>query len=244
VSPRDDLHLDPELIGLLALGESPATPDELAAPQRHLALCGQCSSEVDELAAVTRQVRQVSGGAEPMVAPPAHVWGAVVAEVDAQATPSTDVVVLAARRRVSWVATAAAACVGLLVGGGAMYLATSPQRATTPPAAVVASASLAPLPGSTASGNVEVVSTAAGPRVQVDVTGLAPVDGYYEVWLLDRNGQKLVALGALDGSARGSFAMPQGIAMTDYPVVDVSLQAPNGDPSHSHHSLVRGTLPT
>jgi hypothetical protein len=200
---------------------------------------------VEELAAVTRQVRTVSG-AELLVAPPAHVWEAIAAEVDGASATATsaDVVQLAPRRRISWVSTAAAACIGLVVGGGAMYAGTSGQRTTTPAPAVVASASLAPLPGSTATGNVQVVSTSTGPRVQVDVTGLAPVNGYYEVWLLDKDGKKLVALGALDGSARGSFAMPQGIAMTDYPVVDVSLQEPNGDPSHSHHSLVRGTLPT
>lgn len=241
MSPRDEQHLDPELIGLLALGENPGTPDELAATQRHLASCARCSAEVEELAAVTRQVRATTG-AERLVAPPAQVWEAVRAEVDGAA--SAEVVPIATRRRVSWVTTAAAACIGLLVGGGAVYAATAGQRATVPAPAVVASASLAPLPGSTASGNVQVVSTSSGPRVQVDVTGLAPVSGYYEVWLLDKDGKKLVALGALDGSARGSFAMPQGIAMTDYPVVDVSLQAPNGDPSHSHHSLVRGTLAT
>ena len=245
MSPRDEQHLDPELIGLLALGENPGTPDELATTQRHLASCARCSAEVEELAAVTRQVRQTTG-AERLVAPPALVWDAVVAEVDGapEGSASADVVLLAPRRRVSWLTTAAAACIGLVVGGGAMFAATSGQRSTAPAPAVVASASLAPLPGSSATGNVQVVSTSSGPRVQVDVTGLAPGNGYYEVWLLDKDGKKLVALGALDGSARGSFAMPQGIAMTDYPVVDVSLQAPNGDPSHSHHSLVRGTLPT
>jgi hypothetical protein len=242
VSPREHEHLDPELIGLLALGESPGSPDEVAATQHHLAACGACRSEVDELAAVVRQARQITP-ADALVAPPASVWDAIAAEVadPPEAAPVAEVVPLARRRRTSWVSVAAAACLGLVVGGGATYAATSSQR-TNAPSTVVAQASLAPLPGSDARGNVEVVSTSSGPRVVVDVTGLAKPEGYYEVWLLDAKGDKLVALGALDGSAKGSFAMPQGIAMTDYPVVDVSLQAPNGDPSHSHHSLVRGTL--
>ena len=50
MSPREDLHLDSELIALRALGERPGTPDENAAADRHLAGCGLCRSEVDELA--------------------------------------------------------------------------------------------------------------------------------------------------------------------------------------------------
>lgn len=248
MSPRDDLHLDPELIGLLALGENPGTPEQIATTRRHLSSCGQCSNEAEQLAAVARHARQITP-ADSLVAAPDHVWDAIAAQVAPSAAPAAlaEVAPLPPRRRASWVATAAAACVGLVVGAGATHLAASGQSAAAPgPAApaVVAAASLAPLPGSRAQGNVRVVSTAGGPRVVVDVTGLAPVDGYYEVWLLDRKGDKLVALGALDGSAMGSFAMPRGIAMADYPVVDVSLQSPNGDPSHSHHSLARATLPT
>ena len=36
--------------------------------------------------------------------------------------------------------------------------------------------------------------------------------------------------------------MPPGVSMTDFPVVDVSLEPSDGDPGHSHNSLVRGTL--
>lgn len=242
MSPRDDGHLDPELLALLALGETPGTPEETAEAQRHLARCGHCSSELDELSTVARRARQVTPS-DRLVEPPASVWAGIAAEL----SPSTPGMPAPRRatgaRRASWLSLAAAACVGLLVGGGAVYAATSSVRPAPAPS-VVATASLAPLPGSTAQGRVEVVSTSSGPRVVVDVSGLAKSDGYYEVWLLDRAGDKLVALGALDGSARGSFAMPQGIAMTDYPVVDVSLQPPDGNPQHSHHSLVRGTLQT
>ena len=125
-----------------------------------------------------------------------------------------------------------------------MYAATAGARTPVVAAAapVLAQASLAPLPGSSASGRVEVVQTSAGPQVQVDVSGLAPKDGYYEVWLLDKDGKKLVALGALNGASKGSFDMPSGISMNDYPVVDVSFEPPDGNPGHSHLSQVRGTL--
>jgi anti-sigma-K factor RskA len=106
----------------------------------------------------------------------------------------------------------------------------------------VASAELAPLSGSSARGMVQVVSTGSGDRVDVDVSGLAAADGFYEVWLLDKDGTKLIALGVLDGDSRGEFAMPPGVSMTDYPIVDVSLEPSDGNPGHSHDSLVRGSL--
>ena len=246
MSPRDDLHLDPELIALLALGETPGTPDEIAAARQHLTTCGHCSTEVDELSAIARQARMVTP-ADALVDPPPAVWDAIAAETGMAAAlaESDGSVVALPRRRTSWLQLGAAACVGLLVGGAAVLAATSGSRQPAPVAApsVLAAAALAPLEGSTARGNVEVVSTSSGPRVLVDVTGLAKPDGFYEVWLLDRKGDRLVALGALDGTSHGSFAMPPGVAMSDFPVVDVSLEPSDGNPGHSHNSLVRGTLP-
>jgi hypothetical protein len=241
VSPREDLHLDGEVIALLALGERPGTPEENAANDRHLASCGLCRSEVDELAAVARTARRTEGDGA-IVEPPAAVWDSIARELGTE-QPAAPVVALDQRRprRRSWVPMAAAACVGALVGGGVMYAATSTQRTTTP-TTVMAAASLEPLEGSTARGSVQVVSTSAGAKVAVDVSGLAKADGFYEVWLLDKEGKKLIALGVLDGSDKGEFAMPPGVSMTDFPVVDVSLEPSDGDPNHSHNSLVRGTL--
>jgi hypothetical protein len=134
-----------------------------------------------------------------------------------------------------------AACAGALVGGAAVYAATTTQRATSP-TTVVAAAALEPLGGSTARGTAQVVSSDDGARVAVDVSGLARPDGFYEVWLLDADGKRLIALGVLDGTDKGEFAMPPGVSMTDFPVVDVSLEPSDGDPGHSSNSLVRGTL--
>jgi anti-sigma-K factor RskA len=246
VSPRDTTprsgHLDPELLALLALGETPGTGDDFIGAQRHLETCAVCLADLAGLTAVAATARTVTPD-DALVEPPAAVWSAISAELEGPA-PSLPphVAPMTSRRRTSWVAVAAAACVGLVVGSGVMYAATSGQRATVAQT-VVAEASLAPLPGSQATGNVEVVSTASGAQVLVDVSGLAKPDGFYEVWLLDRKGEKLIALGVLDGSDKGTFAMPPGVAMSDYPVVDVSLEPSDGNPGHSHHSLVRGTLP-
>ena len=139
MSPRDDLHLDPELMALLALGETPGTPDEIAAARAHLAACGACAAEVDELAAIARQARQVTPADALVPAPPA-VWDAIAAETGMVAATAADATTLGdvvpmRRRRTSWLQLAAAACVGLIVGGGAVFAATSGSRAPAPVAA-------------------------------------------------------------------------------------------------------------
>ena len=243
MSPLEDLHIDGELIALLALGERPGTAEDNAAAERHLAACGRCRVEVDELGAVARTARLTENDGA-IVEPPPAVWDAIARELGTEQTAAA-VVSLDERRprRRMWLPVAAAACAGAVLGGVVMYAATTAQRATTP-TTVVAAASLEPLEGSTARGSVQVVSTSSGSRVAVDVTGLATPDGFYEVWLLDKEGTKLIALGVLDGTDKGEFAMPPGVSMTDFPVVDVSLEPSDGDPGHSHQSLVRGTLQT
>jgi len=252
VSPRDTAqrsgHLDPEVIALLALGEAPGTGDDFITAQRHLGSCTECRGEVESFSAVVAAARTVTSK-DALVPAPNSVWSRITDELEgpapslpATAQPTPVLAVPAPRRMLQWVTVAAAACVGLVVGSGVMYAATSSQRSTVAPT-IVAETALAPLAGSQATGNVEVVSTSTGAQVLVDVSGLAKPDGFYEVWLLDRKGEKLIALGVLDGSDKGTFAMPPGVSMSDYPVVDVSLEPSDGNPGHSHHSLVRGTLP-
>ena len=80
-------------------------------------------------------------------------------------------------------------------------------------------------------------------RRQVVVTVDAPVpEGTYrEVWLLAEDLSGLVSLGVLDG-AEGRFDLPDGLDLTQFPVVDVSEEHFDGDPAHSGDSVVRGPL--
>ncbi len=77
----------------------------------------------------------------------------------------------------------------------------------------------------------------------VDTAGLPPADGIYEVWLLDVETDRLVALGALDDSGKGWLTVPTGVDVADYPQVDISLEPADGDPTHSGNSVLRGDLP-
>jgi anti-sigma-K factor RskA len=243
VSSPDTLHLDPELVALLALGEDVADP----AARGHLAGCAQCRDEVDSYASVVASARHVAPD-DRLVDPPAEVWTRVQAELAADREPAPVADLATARRKrsgLSWVALAAAACLGAVVGGGVVHAvldtASAPVVAASPP--VLATASLAPLDGSTAHGSVEVVKSTNGPRVEVGVSGVEhPASGFYEVWLLDPATGHMVSLGELDENLRGDFTMPANVAMSQYHVVDVSWEPDDGNPAHSTNSLARGSL--
>ena len=92
-----------------------------------------------------------------------------------------------------------------------------------------------------ASGSAEVVRTDSGNRLVLDVSKLKPTPGhFYEVWLIDNDIKKMVSLGILDG-ATAEFAIPDGVDVSKYPIVDISVQQP-GDPKHSGDSLLRGVI--
>jgi hypothetical protein len=117
------------------------------------------------------------------------------------------------------------------------------------PATAVLAAPLTPVDGAPpASGAAEVVAATgddAVPSLRVTVSGLPAVPGYHGVWLIDADTGEMVALGVLPGSAgdaSGSFALPEGLDLSTYDLVDVSDEPLDGDPTHSGVSLLRGTL--
>nr|WP_206153914.1 anti-sigma factor [Cellulosimicrobium aquatile] len=163
------------------------------------------------------------------------------AEAPDSTTGTAVVVPLASRRRRVWVPVAAAAAAALVVGGVGGILWE--RREVEPPETTVASATLDPLPDwQGASGDARVEERPDGRR-QVVVTVDAPVpDGTYrEVWLLAEDLSGLVSLGVLDGT-EGRFDVPDGLDLAEFPVVDVSEEHFDGDPSHSGDSVVRGPL--
>lgn len=247
-------HLDPDAVALAALGE----PLD-AAPRAHLASCADCAREVASLAAAAAVAR--AGDAGELVPPPAAVWGRVRDELGLADDVVPDGTDLARgdgsavdrsagdgsgdpapesprrHRRGPWLAAAAA---GLVVGGVAGGLAVSaalrPDSET-----VVAEVRLEALPGWSASGDAQVEEDAQGRRTLVVRVTDADADGFREVWLLDAGATRLVSLGLLDGD-EGRFALPPGLDLAEFPVVDVSAEPFDGDPAHSGDSIVRGEL--
>jgi Anti-sigma-K factor rskA, C-terminal len=146
------------------------------------------------------------------------------------------------RRRLVSVA-AIAAMFGAVLGGAVVWAAVGRTPQQPRQEAVIAQAVLKPLsPTVTQPGEAQVLESADGLVVRVDARGLPPGTGFHEVWLLDADATKLVALGALPGGSVGTFTVPPGLDVADFPVVDISLEPYDGDPRHSHDSLLRGVL--
>ncbi|WP_101851653.1 anti-sigma factor [Kocuria flava] len=158
---------------------------------------------------------------------------------------SGGVVDLAARRRarrgVPWPLAAAAAAAALVVGGVSVWGAQRLDREPDP--TVLATAELEPLAGYTARGSAEVDERADGTRQLVVRTDPADVDGFKEVWLLAPDAQRMVSLGVMAGD-EAVFVLPENLDVERFPVVDVSDEPVDGDPTHSGDSIVRGVLAT
>jgi hypothetical protein len=77
------MHLNPDLLALLALGEDPASHEE----RTHIESCAECRAEIDGLARAVMAGR--SGQADDaLVSPPDRVWHAVRAELGFTGTGS------------------------------------------------------------------------------------------------------------------------------------------------------------
>jgi hypothetical protein len=228
---------------------------------RHVATCRQCQGELDQWADIIATARSTTPEDTPS-APSAEVWHAISAELGLvgaaessaapvttpSATAATVVSIDKGRRRwsTSWlVAASVAGIVGgaILTAGGVSLSGTdpAPQPVAAPP--VVASTSLAALPQHEGDGEAEIVSTPEGKELVVDVSNLSSGDGFYEVWLIDPETFQMIGLGALADDA-GRFPIPDGLDLSQYTVVDVSLEPFDGDPVHSRDSVVRGELST
>jgi hypothetical protein len=240
-------HPDDEVLAGMALGES-VTDTERA----HIDECAQCHALVADLATTKTKVGALTGRLA-LERPPAHLWKAIEADVSeetpwAGSSPAAPEGVhdeLAARRTRKrsrsggsmWMVGAAAAA-GLVIGGVAVGNLTGQEQ----PGQLVASAALSDLATEDAVGTATVHTNDDGTEVLMVDTAYEPVDGaYLEVWLIDPNVEGMISLGPLTGGSQ-TFAVPDGFEVSAYPIVDVSVEPFDGDPTHSGESITRGVL--
>lgn len=145
-----------------------------------------------------------------------------------------------ARRLPIWLAVAAAFVVGAL-GAGAVVSVVGDDDEATPTTSLVADAELEPLGGAGTAGSAAVVADDGHRLLEVQIDDRTPGNGYREVWLLDADATRLVSLGVLTGT-QGRLDIPDDLDLADFPVVDVSREPLDGDPTHSGDSIARGTL--
>jgi len=250
-------HIDPEVLALIALGEEAEGPDARA----HLARCPHCAHELRALVSVVT-VAQQAGDSGALESPPPALWSRVAAHPDVRAGqgptmagghepgPEPGGAAGLRRRRPAWRRPAAAAVVGVVAGliigtGGAAIIHIGQQQA--PVIHVMGTSALRPLPQfpqwQAASGSAVMQTSPAGLRLRVTVE--APSGpGFFEVWLLARNGVSMISLGDLNRRHTGEFTVPPGTDLHNYSRIDVSLQPFNGSTAHSRISVVRGALPS
>ena len=229
------VHCDDDDLAVIALGE-PASPEVDA----HLQQCARCRSNLDQWVAVVSSARAVSPDDHP-VAPPPSVWDTIEAEVRPTTTVTSLDEVRPSRRPVGWL-LAAAAAVGIALGSAATFGVLS-SPASTP--AIVAQGGLDPLDGATVVGTAAVEEDETGRHLHVSVPDLPAVeDGYYEVWMATADASTMVAVGTLGPEGDSILTLPAGMNVSDFPLVDVSVEHFDGDPGHSAQSVVRGLLAT
>jgi len=238
-------HPDPAILALLALGEPAGTSHD----DHHMAQCGDCQGELERLTQVVELARQ--DGPLALEQPPPGVWeqiAATVAEDMPTVAPSTAESGRAGRagrdRRRLTVALAGLAA-GLVIGIGGTVAVT--QLTSAPATRVVAEIDLRPVAQfpqwQGATGTATLQDDGPGQLLAVSVT--APrLSGFYEVWLLGRDGTSMISLGDLNAAQAGTFELPAGVDLDFYSRIDVSLQPFNGSTLHSRTSVVRGSLPT
>jgi anti-sigma-K factor RskA len=104
---------------------------------------------------------------------------------------------------------------------------------------VLATTELAPL-GDGGAGSARLVDHDGTLQLRVDTEDLDPGDGYLELWLIDPTVSRLVSLGPLRDD--GTYDLPAHVDPAAFPIVDVSIEPVDGDPTHSGDSVLRGEL--
>jgi hypothetical protein len=244
-------HCTPEQLALAALRE-PLPAEDTA----HLAACDQCRAEVRSLQRSVDAVAvpQLAAPGAP-VAPPPGVWEAIAAATGVSATPRPDVhapvavpepsappardadVLPFRSRRRPLLLVAAALVAGAAVGAGAVAVVQSGDDGDP-----VTAVALDPLADNDASGRAEIVVRDDGSRVvEVELDAPALDDEYYEIWLIDRDVVGMVPLGVVHPGTQ-TVELPDGLDLGEFPLVDVSVEPLDGDPTHSGVSVARGEL--
>lgn len=245
--PPPAVHPSDELLADLVLAGDDADVD--ARTRAHVADCERCTGEVAALRE-TRALVGASGPGAALVVPPASVWAAVGAEIDAaEADDNGRITVLAeraprARRRVpTWLAATAAAAALVIGVGLGMDLAGGNDETPVPRADVVGSAQLASLDDSALPrGSAQVRRDGDRAVLSVAAADLDGPDGTRQVWLINLDGTRMVSVGLLPDGKAGEFEFPARLLDEGYRIVDISYEPDDGDPLHSGDSLARGTI--
>lgn len=185
---------------------------------------------------VTDRLAEMTADDFALVSPPTSIWQGISAGLVGEPT-------LAPTRqrrspRVSLVIGAAAALALALVG-----VAVTQRGADDVLVTEAATLSSDGLPGAPPGrqATARVVDEQGRRILHVDLGDTRPDSGeYLELWLIKPDISGMVSLGAVRPD--GTYDLPAGLQVDDYPVVDISTEPYDGNPAHSGVSLLRGVL--
>ena len=237
-----------ELIALqhtVAVGRSARTVDLVEPADSVWAGIHSSLGLSDAVAATPGRADYEAADPSASVVEPAETPAASVVEpVETPSATVTEIGLRPRRRRLNWMPVAVAAGIAGLLGGlgGGIWWQSAQQQAPEP--VLLAQARLDPYPGWDATGSASVKKTVDGQReVVLDVSGVNGDTDLREVWLIKADASGLISIGLLDGES-GRFIIPDGVDLSQYPLVDVSAEPDDGDPQHSGDSILRGELRT
>jgi len=229
----------------------------------HLAVCPLCAAELQAFERTVDRIRDDAVEPAPL---PEGLWDRIAAEVADEPTsaarddaPDAEVLPLptaaaatpprprpgrarrSAVRRFSSRALVAACVVTALVVGSIVGVGS--WIAQRPPAeAVLASIDLAPLADGLDDASASVVERDGHRVLVIDAPALPSADGgTLDVWLIDANVVGMVNVGILDED-HAEYVLPDDLDLGEFPIVDVSIEPLDGDPTHSGASIWRGSL--
>lgn len=208
----------------------------------------------DDLEQIRALARDVGTDPVVVVAPPADLWTRLEASTvtpdqpgDLPDDPSTAAPTeLRPRAERStgrptvapWLLAAAAVLV-VVLGGIAMFSLSNRAEEIASPT-VIAETELEPLADINA-GTATLIDEDGVLRVKVLT---APIevddDSFAEVWMINPDVTELISLGPLRED--GIYEVPPGVDPAAFPVIDVSVEPIDGDPTHSGNSVLRGIL--
>lgn len=186
---------------------------------------------------VTSRLGELTPDDFAVAPPPASVWQGIAAGLVSEpvATPT------GRHRRLPRVALGigAAAAVAVAIVGVALTSRRADDMVITEAATLSSDGLPGAPPGRQATARV---LDERGRRVlEVDLGDTRPASGeYLELWLIKPDISGMVSLGAVRPD--GTYDLPAGLQVDDYPVVDVSTEPYDGNPAHSGLSLLRGVL--
>lgn len=103
---------------------------------------------------------------------------------------------------------------------------------------------MAPVPGGlSVPGVAGRAELAADGGMKLDIRGLPTPSNrdFYEIWLFDPPSGRMLSVGVLPASGKGSYSLPASLE-NSYTAVEISLEPNDGNPEHSKISVLRGPL--